>query len=130
MKSGSTSIGWLFSSFLLQRSIFIEYLMAFMFICSAKVLVCCLGILYILLISFMNFLCVLPRAPAVSTRIGSTFQPWALMLFKRLPYFTIFSWIFSGEYLSLQYVNSMNCIVKLCCGHVWRFTIVWKVSYA
>jgi hypothetical protein len=47
--------------------------MAFMFICPARVLTCCLGILYILLISVMNFLCVLSRAPAVSTRIGSTF---------------------------------------------------------
>jgi hypothetical protein len=34
--------------------------MAFMSICSARVLVCCLGMLYIILNSVMNFLCVLP----------------------------------------------------------------------
>jgi hypothetical protein len=76
--------------------------MAFLFICLAKILVCCLGMLYILLSSIMNFLCVLPRAPAMSIRIGSTFQPRALISLMRISYFTIFSWNFSSEYLSLQ----------------------------
>jgi hypothetical protein len=101
-KSGIAGIGWSFSNFLLQKSIFIKNLMAFMFICSARILVCCLGNLYVLLISIMNFLCVMPRAPIANTRIGSTFQLWALMSFMRLSYFIVFSWIYSGEYLSLQ----------------------------
>jgi hypothetical protein len=68
-----------------------EYLMAFVFIFSTRILVCCLGILYILLIYVMNFLCVLPWAPAMNTRIGSKFQPQALMSFIRLTYFIVFS---------------------------------------
>ena len=92
--------------------------MAFMFICLPKILVCCLGMLYILLSFVMNFLCVLPQAPALSIRIGSTFQPRALMSLMRLSYFIIFSWNFSSEYLSLLEVNEMNCIVRLCCGPV------------
>jgi hypothetical protein len=76
--------------------------MAFIFICSARILICCLGILYILFFSIMNFLCVQPRALTVSIRIGSIFHPWALMSFMRFSYFTIFSWIFSSEVLSLQ----------------------------
>jgi hypothetical protein len=39
----------------------------------------------------MNFLCVLPWAPAMNTRIGSKFQPQALMSFIRLTYFIVFS---------------------------------------
>ena len=71
-----------------------DYLMAFMFICSASVLVCCLGMLYILFISFMDFLCVLPWAHAVSTNIWSLFQPLALLLFVRFSYFFVFSLFF------------------------------------
>jgi hypothetical protein len=40
--------------------------MTFMLICSARVLVCCLGMLYILLISIMNILNVLPQVLAVN----------------------------------------------------------------
>jgi hypothetical protein len=96
-KSSRTGKGWLFSNFLLHRSIFIEYLMAFMYICSAKIFVCCLEILYIYFISVMNFLCVLPWAPTMSTRIVSAFQPWSLMSFIRFTYFLVFSWIFLGS---------------------------------
>jgi hypothetical protein len=76
--------------------------MACMYIYLARILVFCLKILYILLISIMNFLCVLPQAPAVSIIIGLTFQPLALMSFVRFSYFFVFSCIFFGEYLSLQ----------------------------
>jgi hypothetical protein len=31
-------------------------------------------------------------------------------------YLSVFSWIFSREYLSLQYVNSMNCTVSVWLG--------------
>jgi hypothetical protein len=63
-------------------------------ICLARVLICCLGMLYILLISIMNFLCMLPQALAMSISIGSAFQPLALMLFMRFSYFSVFSYIF------------------------------------
>jgi hypothetical protein len=55
---------------------------------------------------------VLPRAPAVRTKSGSTFHPLALMSSISLSYFIVFSSILFGEYLSLQYVNSMNCTVS------------------
>jgi hypothetical protein len=59
------------------------------------------------------FLCVLPRAPIVSTMSGSTFHPLALMSSIRPSYFAVFSFILSSEYLSLQYMNSMNCTVSV-----------------
>jgi hypothetical protein len=49
----------------------------------------------------------------VSVINGSTFQPLALISSINPRYFSVFSWILSGEYLSLQYVNSMNCIVRV-----------------
>jgi hypothetical protein len=61
-------------------------------------------------------LCVLPRAPTVSTRSGSTFHPLTLMSSIRPSYFTVFSFILSGEYLSLHYVNSMNCTINVGLG--------------
>jgi hypothetical protein len=59
---------------------------------------------------------VLPLAPAVSVISGSTFHPLALMSLISPRYLSFFSWIFSGEYLSLQYVNSMNCTVSVWLG--------------
>ena len=62
------------------------------------------------------FLWVLPLAPAVSVISGSTFQPLALMSLINPRYLSVFTWIFSGKYRSLQYVNSMNCIVSVWLG--------------
>jgi hypothetical protein len=52
----------------------------------------------------------------VSVISGSTFQPLAVMSLITPRYLTIFSWILSREYLSLQYVNSMNCTVSVWFG--------------
>jgi hypothetical protein len=62
------------------------------------------------------FLWVLPLAPTVSVISGSTFQPLALMSLIKPKYLSVFSWILSREYLSLQYVNSMNCTVSVGLG--------------
>jgi hypothetical protein len=59
---------------------------------------------------------VLPLAPVVSIISGSTFQRLALMSLIRPGYLIVFSWILSGEYLSLQYLNSMNCTVSVWFG--------------
>jgi hypothetical protein len=95
---------------------FIAYFMAFVLswetIGSIKVL----GIEYKFLSADIVVLCVLPRAPAVRTRSGSTFHPLVLMSSIRPSYLTIFSFILSVEYLSLQYVNSMNCTVNVGLG--------------
>jgi hypothetical protein len=62
------------------------------------------------------FLWVLPLARAVSVINGSIFQPLALMSLINPRYLSVLSWILSGEYLSLQYVNSMNCTVSVWLG--------------
>jgi hypothetical protein len=62
------------------------------------------------------FLCVLPLALAVSVISGSTFQPLVFISLISPRYLSIFSCILLGEYLSLQYVNSMNCTVSVWLG--------------
>jgi hypothetical protein len=52
----------------------------------------------------------------VSVISGSTFQPLALILLINPMHLSIFSWILSREYLSLQNVNSMNCTVNVWLG--------------
>jgi hypothetical protein len=47
---------------------------------------------------------------------GSTFQPLAFISLISPRYLLVLSWILSGEYLSLQYVNSMNCTVSVWLG--------------
>jgi hypothetical protein len=86
----------------------IAYFMAFVLSCETIGSIMVLGIMYRFFSADIVVLCVLLRAPAVSTRSGSTFHPLALMSSIRPSYFTVFSFILSGEYLSLQYVNSMN----------------------
>jgi hypothetical protein len=58
-------------------------------------------------------LCVLPLAPAISVISGSKFQPLALISLISPRYVFVFSCILSKEYLSLQYVNSMNCTMSV-----------------
>jgi hypothetical protein len=82
--------------------------MAFVLSCETIGSIKVLDIKYKFLSVDIVVLCVLPRAPAVRTRSGSTFHPLALMSSIRPSYLTIFSSILSVEYLSLQYVNSMN----------------------
>ena len=62
-----------------------------------------------LLVVSLNGACVVPLAPAVMTRIGSTFHPCRMILSTLLL-------IVSGENLSFVYVNCMNWIVKLSSG--------------
>jgi hypothetical protein len=95
---------------------FIAYFMAFVLSCETIGSIRVLGIEYRFLSADIVVLCVLPRAPAMSTRSGSTFHPLALMSSIRPSYFAVFSFILSGEYLSLQYVNSMNCTVSVGLG--------------
>jgi hypothetical protein len=57
-------------------------------------------------------------APAVMTISGSTFHPLLIIFFINGLYFYIFMIIVSYGILSLQYVNSMNCIVRLLFGSV------------
>jgi hypothetical protein len=104
---------WLFSSFLLKSKIFIAYLMAIILSCDTIGSIMFLGSEKACLSSDIVFLWVLPLAPVVSMISGSTFQPLALMSLIKPKYLSVFFWILSGEYLSLQYVNSMNCTVSV-----------------
>jgi hypothetical protein len=87
--------------------------MAIMLSCDTIGSIVFLGSEKALFNSVIVFLWVLPLAHAVSVINGSTFQPLAFMSLINPWYFSISSWIFSREYLSLQYVNSMNCTVSV-----------------
>ncbi len=60
---------------------------------------------------FIEGIYVVPLAPAASTMSGATFQPFVVMLFISGWYFLIFLSKVLVANLSLQYVNSMNCMV-------------------
>jgi hypothetical protein len=61
---------------------------------------------------FIDGVCVASRAPAVITMSGSIFQPLGVMFSIRGLYLLILASSVSGENLSLQYVNSMNCMIR------------------
>jgi hypothetical protein len=63
----------------LYKSIFIAYFMAFVLSCETIDSIMVLGIVYKFVSVDIVVLCVLPRAPTVSTRSGSTFHPLTLM---------------------------------------------------
>jgi hypothetical protein len=96
---------------------FIAYFMAFVLSWDTIGSIIVLGIAYRFFSADIVGLCVLPLAPAMSTRSGSTFHPLALMSSIKPSYFSVFSFIFSSDYLSLQYVNSMNLTVSV--GKGW-----------
>ena len=72
-----------------------------------------IGILNLLSSDFIDGMCVVALAPAVIIIRGSTFHPLASILSINGRYFLFFVLSVSGENLSLQYVNSMICIVRL-----------------
>lgn len=61
---------------------------------------------------FIDGVCVAALAPAVITMIGSIFQPLAAMFSIKGLYLLALASSVSGENLSLQYVNSMNCMIR------------------
>jgi hypothetical protein len=62
---------------------------------------------------FIDGMCVVALAPAVIIINGSTFHPLAAILSISGLYLLFFVSIVYGENLSLQYVNSMNSMVRL-----------------
>jgi len=67
--------------------------------------------LSLVLKSFIEGICVVPLALAVITMSGSTIHHCAMMLLMSGWYFWILLSIVSCKNLSLEFVNSMNCIV-------------------
>jgi hypothetical protein len=72
-----------------------------------------MGILRLFFSIFIDGMWVVARAPAVMTISGSIFHPLKAILSISGLYLLIFASIVSGENLSLQYVNSSNCMVRL-----------------
>ena len=72
-----------------------------------------IGILNLFSSDFIDGICVVALAPEVMIMRGSTFHPLAVILSINGQYLLFFASSVSGENLSLQYVNSMNCMVRL-----------------
>ena len=87
------------------------YCVAIMLICLNVFLIFVIGSVNVVSNFFIDGICVVPLAPAASTMSGATFQPFVMMLFMSGWYFMIFLSRVSVANLSLQYVNSMNCMV-------------------
>ena len=89
------------------------YCMAMVFIFLKVFLMVSMGILKLSSSNFIDGMCVVALAPALITMRGSTFHPLAVMLAINELYLLVLASSVSGENRSLQYVNSMNCIVRL-----------------
>jgi hypothetical protein len=93
------------------------YCVAIMLICLyVSFIFVILGSLSVDFSVFIDGIWVVPHAPATGTMSGATFQPFAMMLSMSGWYFAIFLSRVSAANLSLQYVNSMNCMVVPCVG--------------
>jgi hypothetical protein len=62
--------------------------------------------------SSIDGVCAVALAPAVMTISGSIFHPLEAILSIRGLYLWFFASVASKENLSLQYVNSINCMVR------------------
>ena len=87
------------------------YCVANMLICLNMFLIFVIGIVNVVSNLYIDGVCVVNLAPATSIMSGATFQPFVMMLFMRGWYFMIFLSRVLVANLSLQYVNSMNCMV-------------------
>ena len=78
------------------------------------------GILNFVSRILIDGMCDVALAPAVITISGSIFHYLFVIFSIKNSYFSIFAIIVSGENSSLQYVNSLNYIVRLLSGPVGR----------
>ena len=85
------------------------YCVAIMLICLNVFLIFVIGSVNVVSNLFVDGICVVPLAPTTGTMSGATFQLFVVMLFMSGWYF-IMSRVLVAS-LSLQYVNSMNCMV-------------------
>lgn len=117
----SVGVGSPFSIFLLCSIMDMAWCIAILFISLKVFLMGFIGILTLVSRIFIEGMYVDALAPAVITISGSTIHPLFLMSLMRGWYFSIFLAVVSGENLSLQYVNSINCTLKLMFGDVGGF---------
>ena len=87
------------------------YCVAIMLICLNVFLILVIGSVNVVSSFSIDEISVVPLTPATSTMSGATFQPFLTMLFMSGWYFMIFLSSVSVVNLSLQYVNSMKCMV-------------------
>ena len=106
----------LFSILLVWKRIDPACCIAMVFISLKVCLIDVYGSLNFVSRSFIDGACVVPLPLVVMTIRGSTFQPLLLMLLISGWYFYFQFSNFSCKTLSLQYVNSINWIVRLCVG--------------
>jgi hypothetical protein len=72
-----------------------------------------MGILKLVSSAFIDGMWAVALAPAVMTISGSIFHPLEAILAISGLYLLFFTSIVYGEKMSLQYVNSINCMVRL-----------------
>ena len=101
------------------------YFMAIVLMFLKVFLMVGIGILNLSSSDFIDGMCVVALAPAVIMSRGSTFHPLATILSISGVYLLFFASIVSGENLSLQYVNSINCMVRLGFMAVGGGMLVW-----
>jgi hypothetical protein len=88
------------------------YCIAMVLIFLKVFLIVVMGILKLASNIFIDGVWVVALAPAVMTISGVIFHPLEAILISGL-YLLVFASIVSRENLSLQYVNSTNCMVRL-----------------
>jgi hypothetical protein len=88
------------------------YCMAMVFMFLKVFRMADIGNLNLSLSIFMDGVCVAAVAHVVITMSGSIFHPLAIIISMRGLYLLALALSVSGENLSLQYVNSMNCMVR------------------
>jgi len=103
---------WLFSSRRLWINMECAYCMAIVLSCLNVFRICDVGSLSFVASSFIEGMWVVALAPDANTISGATCQPRAIISSMRGWYFVIFLSVVLVENRSLQYVNSMNCIVS------------------
>ena len=84
-----------------------------MLICWNVFLIFIKGSLSVVSKFFIDGMCVVVLAPATSTMTGATFHPIVRMLLMSGWYFVVFLSRVYAANMSLQYANSMNCMVIL-----------------
>ena len=84
-----------------------------------------IGILNLYSSDFIDGMCVLAMAPAMIIIRGSTCHPLAAILSINGLCLLFFASSVYGENLSLQYVNSMNCMVRLGSTSGGGVILVW-----
>jgi hypothetical protein len=105
--------GWWFSILHLWRRIDMAYCIAMVLIFSKVFFMVTMNILKLVSSAFIDGMWAVALALAVMTISGSIFHPLEAMLEISGLYLLFFASIVSGENLSLQYVNSINCMVML-----------------